>query len=305
MLAAPLVVAFLVAIYSICFYSTSGARYRSQHFGSDRAARIVRSLCSLAASILGVEININISDDQLHSSCFLGAASPHGALPVSQLILGAPAFRLDHRLKRLNMRLCAASVLFYIPLVREFLLLFGARDASKRTLMSLLAKGNTVAICPGGNYEMASSSHTHEAIYLQKRLGFIRLAMATGRPIRPIYCFGENQLFVTSSFLLPFRRWVAQRLRVGFPIYFGRFYLPYGPPLPTKTTLIVGDAVSVGDVNATPTEAEVEAVCERYLDEISRIWATNARAYLPKEAAENGLKIVRLGKGVVRHVKAL
>ena len=231
----------------------------------------------------------------------VAVVSPHGSFPVTQVGFAMALLRLDPSLCTMRLRNMGASVLFFVPGLREFLLLMGVRDASRRVCSRLLGEGYTVAICPGGNHEMASTSHTHEAIYYQRRLGFVRLAMAAGKPLLPCYAFGENQLFITSSVLLKARQWVARKLRVGIPIMFGRGWLLYGPPLPTATTFVMGRLVEVGPPNQSPSDAEVDAVFQRYLDEISRLWASNAFKYLPAAVAANGLRLELIGVGPLRH----
>ena len=66
---------------------------------------------------------------------------------------------------------------------------------------------------------------------------------------------------------------------------------------------MVGRQVPVGPPNARPSDAEVEAVFERYVNEVCRLFVANAPLYLPKEVAANGLKIHRIGHGVVRHAR--
>ena len=305
------VLAALIGMYSLFAYLTRRARFQAREWGSDRTARLVQILCEAIAWLLGVRLDIVVpADGKTPSFPYAGAgvvaaASPHGALPLTQAGIGMALFRLRPDLKTFKLRNAAASVLFSVPGLRELILLMGARDASKRVLTKCLAQGYSVALNPGGNYEMASTSHTHEAIYCQQGLGFVRLAMAAGKPILPLYSFGENQLFVTSAAFLETRRWIARTLRIGLPIFFGRFGLPLGPPFPTTVTLVVGREISVGPPNANPTEAEVEAVFNRYLDEISRVWATYATTYLPASVAANGLRVERIGSGVIRRVSAL
>lgn len=75
-------------------------------------------------------------------------------------------------------------------------------------------------------------------------------------------------------------------------------------PRPTDVTFVVGRRVPTtpnGEPNLNPTDAEVEAIFERYTDEVCRLFLENAPKYLPPEIAERGLKIVRIGHGVVRH----
>ncbi|KOO28546.1 diacylglycerol o-acyltransferase 2-like protein [Chrysochromulina tobinii] len=112
----------------------------------------------------------------------------------------------EQSLVGLDARAAGASILFRIPLLRELLLLANVRDASYDNIIGLLTSGRTVAVNPGGNWEMTSASHEQERIYVQQRLGFIRLAMRTGRPLLPAYAFGESQLFHAST------RWLDQRL---------------------------------------------------------------------------------------------
>ena len=54
----------------------------------------------------------------------------------------------------LKARFAGASVCFLVPLVRELLLLMGVRDATRHTLRRLLGAGHTIAIQPGGIWEM-------------------------------------------------------------------------------------------------------------------------------------------------------
>ena len=48
-----------------------------------------------------------------------------------------------------------------------------------------------------------------------------------------------------------------------------------------------------------PTEAEIEAVFERFVAELWRIFDENAAKYLPADVAARGLRVERIGVGVV------
>ena len=170
---------------------------------------------------------------------------------------------------------------------------------------------------------------SQEALFFQRSLGFVRLAIEMGRPLLPCYSFGENQLFKSWGGH-GLRLWVARKLRIGLPFFQGRWGLPLCPlPRPTDVTFVVGrqvgagpqhshplmhnpltlspspdlEQVPVGPANPRPSEAEVEAVFERYLEEIERLFAANAPKYLPPDVAARGLKIHRIGHGVVRHAR--
>lgn len=301
--------ATMLGLYAVWLALTARAQFEAREFGSERVARLVQRLGAFVFTrLLGLSLSL-VGDEggppKLPAGPCVGAFSPHSAFPVTQVGLGLARFRIEPALRACRLRSAAASLLFWVPVLREWILLFGARNAGKRSLVRCLEAGCSVGINPGGNYEMASASSTHEAIYCQGRLGFVRLAMAAGAPIVPLYAFGENQLFVTSSFGLAARRWLARKLRVGVPLMAGRFGVPFGLPLPTHVTVVVGRPIDTGAPNANPTAAEVDVVFGRYVDEIARLWARNARRYLPPSVAANGFRIERIGSGLVRHVSAL
>ena len=66
---------------------------------------------------------------------------------------------------------------------------------------------------------------------------------------------------------------------------------------------MVGRAIEC-EANPNPTPAEVDAVFARYVEEVARLWSENAKKYLPAAVAERGLRIERIGVGVVKTVQA-
>lgn len=307
--------AALVAVltYAAWLVMTSRAKVMRAHWGHPVAARTVATLCWAVGTLLGVRFAFKF--DTQHDSNgpfpskarYVAAVGPHGVFPLSLLGFGAWGFReglgrwSDPNLTQLDARIAGASVLFWVPFLRELLLLAGVRDASRPNLMSLLANGHTIAVNPGGIWEMVNSDHGQEKMYMQKNLGFVRIAMEAGLPLLPAYAFGENQLFTTSRVGLGLRLWIARKLRVGVPIFFGRWGLPWTLPRPTPVTFVVGRPVPVGPPNPNPTDAEVEAVFNRYVDEMCRIFRDNAPLHLPEQVAARGLQIHRIGRGIVRH----
>jgi len=298
-------------LYAAWFAYTHRARHSAAAWGHRWAARFAASLCKAIGTALGLTFRVEFEDAEgLHGGHrgLVAAVGPHGVFPMAMLGFGAFKFRRDcgfgePGLVDLNARFAGASIVFLVPLVRELVLLMGVRDAAKATLRRLLAAGHTLAIQPGGIWEMVMCDSSQEALYYQRSLGFVRLAMETGKPLLPCYSFGENQLF-RSWGGHGLRLWVAKRLRIGLPFFHGRWGLPLClAPRPTDVTFVVGRRVPTGAPNAKPTEAEVEAVFERYVDEVCALFCRNAGKYLPPEVAANGLQIHRIGQGVVRHAR--
>jgi hypothetical protein len=347
----------LGVLYACWYLYTMRAKHSKPDWGHRWAARFAAACCHYLAVAMGLRLTVRYDGEpgglkQEHRG-LVAAVGPHGVFPLAMLGMGAFKFRPDtpfaeDGLKDLNARFAGASILFCVPVLRELLLLMGVRDVSRPTVRKLLAANHSIAIQPGGIWEMVMSDSSQEALYYQKSLGFVRLAMEFGRPLLPAYSFGENQVCGGERARGPPRRslfrgclhtpvpvqdsplpllctpalsatsqlfdasgghglrlWVARRLRIGLPFFRGRWGVPLSLlPRPSEVTFVVGRRVPTtlnGEPNLNPTDAEVEAVFERYIEEVCRLFLENAPKYLPPEIAARGLKIVRIGHGVVRH----
>ena len=82
-----------------------------------------------------------------------------------------------------------------MPVLRSLFGSFGAIPNDKKSMVKAL-KTKHVSVFPGGIAEIFLSSRTEEKIYLQKRKGFVKMALATGTHIIPIYVFGHSQMFI-------------------------------------------------------------------------------------------------------------
>ena len=140
---------------------------------------------------------------------YLVVCHPHGAYAVSGICFIAPQWRLQRFPQYRNAPRViygAASVLFYIPVIRELLLFLGARDIDRKNITAILdsSPGCNLTMIPGGIWEQIHTDCTAERNYVQNRLGFIRLAFELGLDILPMYVFesADIQLICTFSFCL-------------------------------------------------------------------------------------------------------
>ena len=90
-------------------------------------------------------------------------------------------------------------------------------------------------------------------------------------PIIGRYVFGENQHFHACPHFLGVRLWMVRRLRIGAPLFTGRWGLPLflWPVRRSRVVIVFGRPVEVGEPNSTPTDEQVEAVYMRYVEEVS------------------------------------
>lgn len=73
-----------------------------------------------------------------------------------------------------------APVLFRVPIFSEMLIILGARRVDKKVIDKMLARGDSIAIQPGGVKEQAQSSEKQEQAFFPARLGFVRMAIRPG-----------------------------------------------------------------------------------------------------------------------------
>ena len=300
----------LAVLYAVWFVMTRRDKRLSRQWGSTHLMKVLGACARLALGALGVHLSIRWDGlpegacptpaERLSTSdAAMFSIMPHGAYPLSMLALAVPRFRTEPRLMTWRLRLAGASVLYDIPVVRELLLLLGGREATESTMRGAFADGCSVAVNPGGIFEQVHTDHKQERVFVQARLGFLRIAMAAGKPVIPTYCFGENQLFHTYAFARPLQKWLLRKTRVGLPLFTGAWGLPFGAPLPTKTALVVGREVAVGPPNPSPTDEQVEEVFGRYVAEVRRLFDAHAHEHLPPDVVARGLTIERIGKGGV------
>jgi len=147
-----------------------------------------------------------------------------------------------------------------------------ASTASHRSILGLLNQGFSPVICPGGAREVAYLSNKKECVlFLNERLGFIKLAYRGGTPIVPVISFGLRKQFD----YLPIKNKLIQQMgrQFGFlPIlFFGQFGTLFGPGKPCDLVNVVGKPIPVPKKN-DPTEAELRAISKQYIESTREIF---------------------------------
>jgi len=150
----------------------------------------------------------------------------------------------------------AASVMFKIPVVREFFLAFGYIDASRKVADAALESGRSIFVVTGGEEESMYSSNTRsggkeDILVLKNRKGFVRLALRHGAELVPIFGINNSDTFESYTFAFELRQWIQKTLKIALPIFHGRYMtpMPYrvhiqtivGEPIPTPQPKSPGD----------------------------------------------------------------
>jgi 1-acyl-sn-glycerol-3-phosphate acyltransferase len=141
----------------------------------------------------------------------------------------------------------------------------------------MLEKGTTIGIFVGGEQEQLLSRYGEHTAYIQKRKGFIKLALKFGVPVVPCYCFGETDLYYQSGRFINFRVWVAKKFGIALVLAVGRSWLM--PWLPNKVKLIqvVGEPLypSKLKVPGEPSNEEIDALHAKYVEGLKKVFDEN------------------------------
>mmetsp|Transcript_19261 Transcript_19261/g.32212 ORF Transcript_19261/g.32212 Transcript_19261/m.32212 type:complete len:326 (+) Transcript_19261:106-1083(+) len=236
-----LVFSLLLAVYlAHVFFS------RAEHTGRSTWPKFIRSFVTKAAieyfgaTTVGEEALESIKGER----CLFGL-HPHGIYPMAGILTYAGSSPLLAKHSWLRVRPCAASILFKIPFIREYLIWTGHLDAGRRTLSKHMSKGvDDIGLVLGGEKEALATRNGREAIVLLGRTGFVEMACRYGYHLVPTYAFGQNEIFTVNTTLFAGVRAAMQRsLKISIPIFWGRG----GGPMPhrVKLLLAIGNPIKV------------------------------------------------------------
>ncbi|EGZ24922.1 hypothetical protein PHYSODRAFT_458370, partial [Phytophthora sojae] len=110
------------------------------------------------------------------------------------------------------------------------------------------------------------ASKTTELV-LNKRLGFVKLAMRQGAELVLTFAFGENMWNPPTAVIRFFRA-----LGISMIIFWGKFWwMPKAPSKGKRFGLVYGKPIST-KLTENPTDEEVPAIHSQYIAELERIF---------------------------------
>lgn len=195
------------------------------------------------------------------------AFEPHDVLPF-------PIFSFNNNLERVpgfagRCECLMTSAVFCIPFLRQIYTWTGGAPVDRKTFRRKLDRKESFVFCPGGVQEvtlMDPNNSEELVLYLQKRKGFIKQALATGSPIVPAFGFNTDGSYL---YWVPKGSLVNKIARsIGFlPIFFaGRFGLPFGIPFAQDLHVVVGRPIYVPTEGDTVRPESVEKYHALFLE---------------------------------------
>jgi 2-acylglycerol O-acyltransferase 2 len=155
---------------------------------------------------------------------------PHDVMPLALFCFSD---YLGHNTGHKNVG-CLSGICFLIPLMKHVYTWASAQSVSKSNVKRLMDQGYSPTICPGGVQEvtMMSKDQKQCILFLKSRQGTVRLAMSYGRPIIPVFVFGQRATYSFNILENSFAQWLGRKIGFAPMMFYGLWGIPFAIPKP-------------------------------------------------------------------------
>ncbi|RAQ98799.1 diacylglycerol o-acyltransferase 2a [Stemphylium lycopersici] len=176
---------------------------------------------------------------------------------------------------------------FRYPIYREYALRLGMASVSRESCENILSKGGpnnegmgrAITIVVGGARESLDARPGNIKLVLQRRKGFVKMAIRTGADLVPVLSFGENDVYdqvdtESHPYIHKFQMLVKKFMGFTVPIFHARGVFNYDVgmmPYRRPINIVVGRPVRVVQ-DKHPDNDYINQVHQQYVDELMRIW---------------------------------
>ena len=165
----------------------------------------------------------------------------------------------------------------WMPGFREFFLMFGAVASSKESLTHLLSTregGKAAVLMVGGIPEMENFQENSIKVVLNRRKGFIKLALRHGTHLVPTFVFGETNLYKQSGLFSSWQDWIRSLIGISPVLFYGRgfFQNSFGfLPYRKRMHVVVGTPIRVDKI-PEPSQEDIDNLHSFYVRSVRKLF---------------------------------
>jgi len=176
---------------------------------------------------------------------------------------------------------------FRVPLYRDYALRMGLASVSRESCENILSKGGrngegmgrAITIVVGGARESLDARPGSIKLVLNRRKGFVKMAIRTGADLVPVLAFGENDVYDqldtdSHPYIHKFQMLVKKFMGFTVPIFHARGVFNYDVgmmPYRRPINIVVGRPIRVMQ-DTHPDNDYINEIHQQYVDELMRIW---------------------------------
>ena len=213
---------------------------------------------------------VDVRKNMRNGKNYILAVQPHGVLSLTGMCSAVYAGVSGDIDMQGTIPTGVASVLLSTPILKHVMGIFNLISADKASLKKQFKKGGiegTVVLYVGGMAELFLSSVEEETLYLNKRKGFIKLALQEGVDVVPIYLFGNTT--VLSVLQTGYLANLSRKMQVSLTYFWGKFGLPI--PRDSKCLYVGGQPLGMPKIE-NPTQADVDEWHAKYCEAVTKLF---------------------------------
>jgi len=233
---------------------------------------------------------------------YLFGIYPHGVISVGAFCnFATSTTNFQESFPGIRSKLCTLNYHFLIPFYREWVLSWGMISSKRNSIVNALKQSNNklavanydgytsnaVVLVVGGAQEALYSRPGNYRLVMNKRKGFVKIAIQTGVPLVPVFSFGETEIFDQFSnepgtFLRAYQDFVKKWTGIAPAMPYARGLLeksygliPYHKPI----TSVIGAPIEV-EQNQNPSQQEIDDLHAKFVEAIIKLYEDYKDKYL-------------------------